>query len=65
MQTRLIEKHIAAAEELRRKLQAEPGTPANRIVLKPGMTAQRYNPTIRALARKEKTIARLMARGLE
>ena len=65
MQTKLIQWHQAEAAKLLERLQADPGTLAIRVVLKPGMRAQKYNPTIRRLARHEKQIAALVKAGLK
>ena len=63
MQVKAIQAHQEKAAALRERLQAEPGTPANRIILKHGMRAQLYNPSIRQLARHEAAIARLIQAG--
>ena len=65
MQIKKIEWHQERAERLREKLQAEPGTPADRIILKPGMAALTVNQTIRQLKRHEDAIKRFVADGLK
>ena len=65
MQTKEIQTRMAKAAALRERLQAEPGTPASRIILKHGMASKLYNPSIRQLDRHEKAIARLIQAGIK
>ena len=65
MQVKRIRWHQAEAARLCEQLQAAPGTPANRIIFKPGTTAQAGNKTIRRLARHEKAIAKLIKAGIK
>ena len=64
MRTARLNRLHDSCERLRAKLQQPPGTPASRVILKPGMKAQTYNPTIRKLESLEATIKAITIRGL-
>ena len=52
------------AAKLRIRLNQEPGTLSNRVILKPGMKVIHTAYTIRALERNEAAIKRLLLNGL-
>ena len=65
MQVKAIQAHQEKAAALRERLQAPPGTPAKRIILKPGMPGHIYNQSIRQLDRHEKAAAKLIQAGIK
>ena len=64
MKSHLLAKYQDSAAKLRIRLRQPPNTPANRVVLRPGMKSFTYAPTIRKLERIEATIKTLLVKGL-